>query len=44
MAANKARDPKRERAWRRHLRQQRAGGLTVRDYCLLHQLRESTFH
>jgi hypothetical protein len=44
MAANKARDPKLERRWRRHMRQQRAAGLTVRDYCAMHQLRESSFH
>jgi hypothetical protein len=26
------------------VRQQRAGGMTVRDYCALHQLAESSFH
>jgi hypothetical protein len=26
------------------MRQRRASGLSVRDYCSLHQVRESTFH
>jgi transposase len=44
MAQGKSRDPKRERFWRRHLRSQRASGLTIRDYCVEHDLSESSFH
>jgi transposase len=44
MAQGKPRDRKRERLWRRHLREQQLSGLTARDFCSLHQLAESTFH
>jgi hypothetical protein len=44
MAQGKSRDPKRERFWRRHLKSQRASGLTIRDYCAGHELPESSFH
>ena len=44
MAQGKPRDQKRERLWRRHLREQQLSGLTARDFCSLHQLAESTFH
>lgn len=44
MAQGKSRDPKRERFWRRHLKRQRASGLTIRDYCAGHELPESSFH
>jgi hypothetical protein len=38
------RDLKRETTWRRHIRRQRASGLTVRDYCFEHHLTESAFY
>jgi hypothetical protein len=44
MAQGNSRDPQREQTWRRHLRRQRASGLTVRDYCVRHQLRETAFY
>lgn len=44
MAKGNQRDPKRERRWRRHLRQQVRSRLTVRDYCQLHRLHESAFY
>ncbi len=44
MAHGKPRDRRRERLWRRHLRRQQLSGLTVRDFCSLHGLPESTFH
>jgi hypothetical protein len=37
------RDASRERLWRRHLQQQRSSGLTVRAFCSLHQLKETSF-
>ncbi|HEY2909250.1 MAG TPA: hypothetical protein VGI99_03340 [Gemmataceae bacterium] len=37
------RDANRERLWRRHLKQQRSSGLTVRAFCSLHQLKETSF-
>ncbi len=44
MGQGKGRDPRRERTWRRHLRQQSNSGLTIRDYCIGHELPESSFH
>jgi hypothetical protein len=38
--ARQQRDLKREQTWRRHL----ASGLTVRGYCVAHQLREPSFY
>lgn len=37
------RDANRERLWRRHLKQQQSSGLTVRAFCSLHQLKETSF-
>ena len=37
------RDPKREQTWRRHSEQQRTSGLTVRAFCSLHNLKETSF-
>ena len=37
------RDLKREQIWRRHLEQQRFGGVTVRAYGLANALRETSF-
>jgi transposase len=34
----------REQAWRRHFAGQRAGGLTIRDYCRRHGLKEPSFY
>jgi hypothetical protein len=44
MGQGKSRDPKRERFWRRHVKRQRASGLTIRDYCAGLNLPESSFH
>lgn len=44
MAQGNPRDAKLERSWRRHLKRQRASGLTIRDYCGVHDLRESAFY
>lgn len=44
MGQGKGRDPRRERTWRRHLRQQSNSGLTIRDYCGEHDLAESSFY
>jgi hypothetical protein len=37
------RDANRERIWRRHLKQRQSSGLTVRAFCSLHQLKETSF-
>ena len=42
--ARHERDGKLERAWRRHVREQRAGGGSIRAYCLSHGLAESAFY
>lgn len=34
----------REQFWRRHIDQQRSSGLSVRDYCDRHSLREHSFY
>ena len=39
-----SRDPKLEQFWRRHLSQQPASGLTIRDYCRKHALQEPSFY
>jgi transposase len=44
MAQGNVRDAKLERSWRRHFMRQQASGLTVRDYCLERELRESAFY
>lgn len=38
------RDSKLEQFWRRHLSQQSASGLTIRDYCRKHALQEPSFY
>jgi hypothetical protein len=38
------RDPKLLQFWRRHLTRQPASGLTIRDYCRVHDLREPSFY
>ena len=42
--ARHQRDLKREKTWRCHIQRQRASGLTVRDFCLDHDLTESAFY
>ena len=42
--ARQQRDVKREQTWRRHIEQQRKGGLTIRAYCQAHQLHETSFY
>jgi transposase-like protein len=34
----------REQFWRRHISRQRHSGLTIRDYCQLHDLHENSFY
>jgi hypothetical protein len=41
--ARQQRDLKREQIWRRHLDEQQSSGVTARDYCRAHALRESAF-
>ncbi|MDB5311548.1 MAG: hypothetical protein JWO38_5750 [Gemmataceae bacterium] len=38
------RDAQLEQFWRRHLKRQPASGLTIRDYCRTHALREPSFY
>ena len=38
------RDLKLERTWRQHFERQRPSGLSIRDYCLDHDLAESAFY
>lgn len=38
------RDPRLEQFWRRHLSRQPASGLTTREYCRKHALREPSFY
>ena len=42
--ANHQRDPRKERFWRRMLRQWRRSGLTIREFCSQHQLSEPSFY
>lgn len=44
MSSGRPRDLKREQAWRRHFERQQAGGLSVRVYCVRHDLTESAFY
>ena len=44
MARNGRRDEGKEVFWRRMLRDQARGGLTVRDWCRRHRLQEPTFY
>jgi hypothetical protein len=38
------RDPKREQIWRRHIKQHRTSGLTIRAFCAERSLRETSFY
>ena len=38
------RDAKKEPLWRRHVREQARGGLSVQAYCSAHELRECSFY
>ena len=42
--SEKRRDPKKEASWRRQIRRQARSGVTVRAWCLAHQVSEATFH
>lgn len=42
--ARHERDQELERSWRRRLREHKQSGRTVRDFCRIHQLPESSFH
>jgi hypothetical protein len=42
--ARQQRDLKRERAWRRHIAEQRDSGQTIRAYCNAHHIRETAFY
>lgn len=42
--AQQRRDPKKEASWRRQIRRQARSGVTVRAWCLAHQVSEATFH
>jgi len=44
MARRTRRDRKKERTWRRHVRDQRRSGMSVRVYCREHGLSESGFY
>src|SRR5271163_3305465 len=41
---NKQRDPRKERLWRRTLRQWRTSGLSIRAFCQQHDLSEPSFY
>lgn len=42
--ANRQRDPKREKFWRKTLKRQAGSGLTVRAFCAREHLAETAFH
>jgi hypothetical protein len=42
--ANQQRDPKKEATWRKHLRLWKRSGLSVRQFCQLHQIPEPSFY
>jgi len=42
--AGRPRDLGLERDWRRHIKQQRASGVSVREYCFEHGLSEPSFY
>jgi transposase-like protein len=44
MSTGRPRDRKRELGWRRHVGRQQASGLSVREYCVRHNLTESAFY
>jgi hypothetical protein len=44
MSSGRQRDLKREQTWRRHFERQQASGLSVRGYCVRHDLTESAFY
>ena len=44
MAKGNPRNPELERSWRSRLESQRRSGLSVRDYCAKHRLREPSFY
>lgn len=44
MAKGKSRDKSKEALWRRTVRRQRQSGLTIREFCRKHQVRETAFY
>jgi hypothetical protein len=44
MAKGKSRDKSKEALWRRTVRQQRQSGLTIREFCRKHHVRETAFY
>jgi transposase len=44
MAHGKPRDPRKEQHWRRLIRLWQSSGLTVRDFCVCHQLTPASFY
>src|SRR5262245_52557373 len=44
MSRGKPRDPKKERFWRRMLRQWRRSGLSIRAFCTQHGLSQPSFY
>jgi transposase-like protein len=44
MAKGKSRDKSKEALWRRTVRLQRQSGLTIREFCHKHQVRETAFY
>ena len=44
MATGRSRDVRKEREWRRRIREWRASGLAVRDFCKRHGLEERSFY
>jgi transposase-like protein len=44
MAKGKRRDKRKEAWWRRTVRQQRQSGLTIREFCRKHNVRETAFY
>jgi hypothetical protein len=44
MAMRRKRDPAKERFWRQAIRRQRAGGSSVREFCLRERLSRASFH
>ena len=44
MARGKSRDRSKEALWRRTVRQQRQSGMTIREFCRKHKVRETAFY
>jgi len=44
MAKGKSRDKSKEALWRRTVREQRQSGLSIREFCRKHEVRETAFY